>query len=105
MLAARFALSRTVGRAKAASGRRASGATRAVVTILGIVLSIAPSMAAMAQGRRTTTIRLEEIRVEGRIQKPQAFYILPRSNLDYEALDRSESFLNKIEESVGREPF
>lgn len=78
---------------------------RLVVTIVGIVLSITPPLAAMAQGRRTTTIRLEEIRVEGRIQKPQAFYILPRSNLDYEALDRIESFLPKIEESVEREPF
>lgn len=73
--------------------------------MLGIVLSISPPLAASAQGRRTTTIRLEEIRVEGRIQKPQAFYILPRSNLDYEALDRKDSFLPNIEESVEREPF
>jgi hypothetical protein len=81
------------------------GVLRLIVAILGIVLSITPSLAAVAQGRRTTTIRLEEIRVEGRIQKPQAFYILPRSNLDYEGLDRTESFLKKIEESVEREPF
>lgn len=73
--------------------------------MLGIVLSIGPPLATIAQERRTTTIRLEEIRVEGRIQKPQAFYILPRSNLDYEVLDRTDSFLPKIEESVEREPF
>ncbi|MFW5878341.1 MAG: hypothetical protein ACOCVR_00845 [Myxococcota bacterium] len=78
---------------------------RLIVTILGIVLSMALPQAAMAQARRVRTIRLEEIRVEGRIQKPQAFYILPRSNLDYEALDQKESFLPKIEESVEREPF
>ncbi len=79
--------------------------SRFVVTILGIVISMVPSLAATAQERRATTIRLEEIRVEGRIQKPQAFYILPRSNLDYEALDRKDSFLPNIEESVEREPF
>jgi hypothetical protein len=78
---------------------------RLVVALLGLVLSIPLPLSVMAQQRRTTTIRLEEIRVEGRIQKPQAFYILPRSNLDYEALDRVESFLPHIEESVEKEPF
>ncbi len=78
---------------------------RFIVVTMGLVLSISLPMTVMAQSRQGTTIRLEEIRVEGRIQKPQAFYILPRSNLDYEALDRTRSFLPKIEESVEREPF
>ena len=50
-------------------------------------------------------IRLEAITIEGRIQKPQAFYILQRSNLNFDELNRTESFLNKVLKSVERDPF
>ncbi len=70
--------------------------------VLG-VLSVPALASAQKHGKKV--IRLEEITVEGRIQKPQAFYILPRSNLDYEGLERVESFLHKIEESVREAPF
>ena len=50
-------------------------------------------------------IRLEAITVEGRIQKPQAFYILQRQNLNFDELNRTESFLNKVLKSVERDPF
>ncbi|NVJ27375.1 MULTISPECIES: hypothetical protein [Myxococcus] len=50
-------------------------------------------------------IRLDALTVEGRIQKPQAFYILPRSNLSFDDLNRTESFVPKVEKSVEQEPF
>ena len=50
-------------------------------------------------------IRLEAITVEGRIQKPQAFYILQRQNLNFDELYRTESFLNTVLKSVERDPF
>ena len=50
-------------------------------------------------------IRLDAITVEGRIQKPQAFYILQRSNLSFEELNRSESFIPKVIRSVEKDPF
>jgi hypothetical protein len=50
-------------------------------------------------------IKLEAITVEGRIQKPQAFYILQRSNLNFDELNRTESFLNKVLKSVEHDPF
>jgi len=50
-------------------------------------------------------IRLEALKVEGRIQKPQAFYILQRSNLNFEALDLKQSFIPKILKSLEEEPF
>ena len=50
-------------------------------------------------------IRLEAIKVEGRIQKPEAFYILQRSNLNFEALELKESFIPKIVDSVNHKPF
>ncbi|MHB1845437.1 MAG: hypothetical protein ACYCWW_11455 [Deltaproteobacteria bacterium] len=50
-------------------------------------------------------LKLDVITVEGRIQKPQAFYILQRSNLNFGELERSETFLPKIVQSVNHEPF
>lgn len=50
-------------------------------------------------------IKLEAITIEGRIQKPQAFYILQRSSLNFEELNRTESFLYKVTTSVERDPF
>jgi hypothetical protein len=50
-------------------------------------------------------IRLEAIKVEGKIQKPQAYYFLPRSNLNIEGLELNESFVPKIIKSVEEDPF
>jgi hypothetical protein len=50
-------------------------------------------------------IRLDTLTVEGRIQKPQAFYILQRSNLSFDDLNRTESFVPKVVKSVEKEPF
>ena len=59
-----------------------------------------------AQGSgKKKIIRLDAITVEGRIQKPQAFYILQRSNLNFEELNRSESFIPKVIRSVEKDPF
>lgn len=58
-----------------------------------------------AAPKRRKVIRLEELKVEGRIQKPEAFYILQRSQLNFEELQRSESFLPKVEKSVEGAPF
>ncbi len=62
-----------------------------------------PSSAQSAGKKKV--IRLEAITVEGRIQKPQAFYILQRSNLNFEELNRAESFLPKVVKSVEKDPF
>ena len=58
-----------------------------------------------APNKKKKVIRLEAITVEGRIQKPQAFYILQRSNLNFDELNRGESFLPKVVQSVEKEPF
>ena len=50
-------------------------------------------------------IKLDTLTVEGRIQKPEAFYVLPRSNLTFDELQKSESFVPKIEKSVQKDPF
>ena len=50
-------------------------------------------------------LRLDEITVEGRIQKPQAFFILQRSNLNFDQLEKKDSFLPKIQKSCEKDPF
>jgi hypothetical protein len=55
--------------------------------------------------RKPKVIQLEEITIEGRVQKPNAFYILNRSNLGYEVLDLRTSFLRDVVKSVQHEPF
>ncbi len=75
----------------------------------GLMLSIPSVVTAQSQGsaakRKPKVIQLEEITIEGRVQKPNAFYILNRSNLGYEVLDLRTSFLRDVVRSVQRDPF
>ncbi len=74
---------------------------------LALVLALAPTVAAAAEkkGSPRKVLRLDAITVEGKIQKPQAFYILQRSNLNFNELDRVESFLPKVVASVEKDVF
>ncbi|MFO8072716.1 MAG: hypothetical protein R6V85_12665 [Polyangia bacterium] len=45
-------------------------------------------------------IRLEETVIEGRVQKPNAFFINTRQALVYEVMELRESFVHKIPEVV-----
>ena len=68
---------------------------------------IAPgSVEAQSRPRGTPrVIQLDEIRIEGRVQKPNAFYILNRSSIGYEVLDLRTSFTREILRTVQDEPF
>ncbi len=55
--------------------------------------------------QKMKVLKLDEFTVEGRIQKPQAFFILQRSNLSFEDPDKKESFLPKIVKSCDKDPF
>jgi hypothetical protein len=88
-----------------AAGWRGTGKILSIGVVLGaLVIWPARGEAAEAKGGRKV-IRLEAIKVEGRIQKPQAFYVLQRSNLNFEGLELRQSFLPKIVQSVEKEPF
>jgi hypothetical protein len=50
-------------------------------------------------------LRLEEMKVEGKIQKPQAIFLMPRANLNYDELNRVDSFVHKVTEAVEKDPF
>jgi hypothetical protein len=80
--------------------------------LYGIGLSIALSVLAGANAsaqqkpkRAPKVIQLEEIKIEGRVQKPNAFYILNRSNLGYEVMDLRSSFIRDIVRSVQTDTF
>ena len=47
----------------------------------------------------------EGIVVEGRIQKPNAFYVLQRSSMDYDWESLKQDFLPKILDATGKHPF
>lgn len=91
------------GRPGAAVGPVAIG-----LVALGLA-ALAPSSATaqqrQANQRRPRVIQLEEIRIEGRVQKPNAFYILNRSSIGYEVLDLRTSFTREILRSVQHAPF
>lgn len=55
--------------------------------------------------KKKKVIRLDAITVEGRIQKPQAFYILQRSTLNFDELNREESFVPKVEKTTEKDAF
>ncbi len=93
--------------------------TRSLVALAGAMLTIVtsaparadaapPAVRAAGKNRKVAPskiLRLEEMKVEGRIQKPQAMFLMPRANLDLGELDRSEPFLPKVSRAVTRSPF
>lgn len=71
----------------------------AVVVVLGVA-----GVAGRAEAQRKR-ITLDELVIEGNIQKPEAFFILPRSNLNFEDLERREDLKARIVESIEKAPF
>ncbi len=87
---------------------------RLLVALAAAVLTMsAPSLAraqaaapaAKKKAASKKVLHLEEMKVEGRIQKPQAMFLMPRANLNYGDLDRAESFLPKVGQAIEKEPF
>jgi len=65
----------------------------------------APRAAKRAAPPKPRVLRLEEMKVEGKIQKPQAMFLMPRANLNVGDLERADPLLPKIAEAIEREPF
>lgn len=80
-------------------------AMRLVMAMVVLVSAAALAQAPAGGGKKKKVIRLDAITVEGRIQKPQAFYILQRSTLNFDELNRAETFIPKVEKSVEKEAF
>ncbi len=85
---------------------------RLLVAVFAAMLTIVavPARAQSVRDRRRRAaprkiLKLEELKVEGRIRKPQAMFLMPRANLSYDELDRFDPLLPKVTGAVKREPF
>lgn len=78
---------------------------RALFTLVLVGAFSVSAQETAAPAKKKKVIRLDAITVEGRIQKPQAFYILQRSTLNFDELNRAESFVPKVEKSVEKDAF
>ena len=79
---------------------------RSLSTLLAVSALLLPAAAAAAPppgGGKV--IQMEELVVEGKIQKPQVFYVLSRHKIRYEKLQLKKSFLGELLRSVERRPF
>jgi hypothetical protein len=78
-----------------------------ILCVCGLWASGAAAQSAPANKakRAPKVIQLEEIKIEGRVQKPNAFYILNRSSLGYEVMDLRTSFVRDVVRSVQSDAF
>jgi hypothetical protein len=82
--------------------------SRLAFIALVLVVSLVGSAHAQDKKRdkgRARVIQIEALKVEGQIQKPEAFYILQKGEVNFKGLDPKKSFLPEIIESVEKEPF
>lgn len=88
-----------------------TGAVRAIQvllcrTLLFVACSVGVLVAFSSQAwAQQGVINLDETVIKGRIQKPEAFYILQHANLNYEALDPKPTFIPELLKTVKEEPF
>ena len=75
----------------------------ALIGAIAVTGGLAGSAHAQERGRKKIT--LEDLVIEGNIQKPEAFFILPRTNLNFADLERREDLKSRIIKSVEKEPF
>ena len=90
----------TTGKVSDVLGRNEGSSMKRLTTgiILFGLVSLWPSLG-LAQD-----IVLEDI-VTAEIEKPQAFYVLRASDLDYESMEPRDSFLPELQETVEHDPF
>jgi hypothetical protein len=73
--------------------------------VVGLALAIAAAVAVPAAAQQRKKITLDDLVIEGNIQKPEAFFILPRTNLNFADLERREDLKSRVVESVEAAPF
>ena len=78
---------------------------RIIIWLIACVLVCATSIWAKSKKPIKKIVIKEVTRVEGKIQKPEVWYLLPRSNLNFEGTKRQEKLAPKIIEPIKKKPF
>lgn len=78
--------------------------SRVVVAVVVVGAAAVAVFAAPAQAQRKK-ITLDDMVIDGNIQKPEAFFILPRTNLNFADLERREDLKQRVVDSVEQQPF
>jgi hypothetical protein len=72
---------------------------------LGVVFAHSGEVCAQDRKEGAKVIELDEEVIKGRVQKPEAFYILQHASLNYKRLDPKASFIPELVDSVKKKPF
>jgi len=75
------------------------------MSAVALVTLIVGSQASWAKTRKKVYLEFEAAVVEGKVQRPEAVYIIQRAGLDFTAQIRKGSFLKEITDSVKKKPF
>jgi len=77
-----------------------------VVAMLTASFIFTPLMVSGALAQDGSGVQvLEALVIEGKLQKPQVFYVLSRHKTKYKALELRRSFIKEIRRSLQRNPF
>jgi len=84
-----------------------NGSIRSIGFALGLAIVLAAGHAIAQDAKKKGEekkgggpVVLEEIVIEGRVLKPQAFYILQRSSFGFKIMDLKTDYMDEIAESV-----
>lgn len=73
---------------------------------LVVAVLLIPTAAVAKKKKEIRQVVIQEVtKVEGKIQKPEVWYLLPRSNLNFRGLKLENKLVPKIEESTKKDPF
>ncbi|NQW63072.1 MAG: hypothetical protein HQ461_09605 [Deltaproteobacteria bacterium] len=76
-----------------------------IALVIGALIIASLAAEVVAQGRRGAVLQLDEEKIKGEIEKPEAYYILAPSNLTYQQTPPEASFLVRLYETVEKAPF
>ena len=77
-----------------------------VVATLAAFLGLSPGLIGSARAQAPGGVEvLEALVIEGKLQKPEVFYILSRHKTKYRSLKLRRSFLKEIRRTLKKNPF